>query len=329
MFKHATFALVATTTLLVGPALHASPPDSNVVPVGRPIDAMTAGDEDSIDGDRERFIRFDFPGGSVREYTTMVKDAVGGVLFGREPINFLIDAGVDSIVLPRIDLVLPEEAFFEIAMKAIIGVAYQIEPDVAGMVTVDFIGDATVRIGAKYWQGSASLPNNARVRTSTSVAALRARETWTPNETPSVAITVLPVLNLDVVEAAEAISFALAMTPHAESSRIMAHEPTGTIIFQGVYDAAELAGEVLEAAEAVKAHERAIDGEEREVFEAGRAEGLEEAAGEAQLEFARIEERYVVEIQRMQDEASELLESYRARIEELEAALEEASSDDD
>lgn len=327
MFKHATFALIATTTLLVGPVLHASPQDSNVVRVGHPIDPMTAGGQDSADGDRERFIRFEFPGGSMREYTTMVKDAMGGVLFGREPINFLIDPGVDPIVLPRIDLVLPEKEFFEIAMKAIIGVAYQVEPDIAGMVTVDFIGGATVRIGAKYWRGSSSIPDNARIRTSTSVAGLQARESWSPNETPSVEITVLPVLNLDVVEAAEAISFALAMTPHAESSQIMAHEPTGTIIFQGVYDAAELAKEVLEAAEAVKAHERAIDAEERELFEAGRAEGLEEATSEAQLDLARIEERYVMEIQRIQDEASELLENYRARIEELEAALEEASSD--
>lgn len=302
-------ALLAATSIFVG------------LPTPSPVqEDDTSRNAASLD---ESLVRFSFPGGSVREYADTVKVAVGGVLFGREPINFLVSDGIDAIELPRIDLVLAEDEFFEIAMKAIIGEPYQVEPDVSGMVTMDFVGGATVRIGAKYWKGLADL-SAGRTRTAASVAALRAVEEIDTIGDPQPQITVFPVLDLDVVEAAEAISYAMGITEIGAESQIMAHQPTGTIIFRGTFDATELAREILEAAELVKAHQRERDVSNDEAFEEGAAQARSEAVEEAQIQISRAEEQAAFAIEDLREELDRLRAMYeasRVRIVELEAEL--------
>ena len=265
------------------------------------------------------FVRFSFPGGSVDQYIAALKAQIDESFEYRWPINILPNKNLKDFTLPAIDIVVPVEQLPDIGIGVICNVRFEVGPDIYGVINPDQVNEWVVRLSGRFWEGDTGWPEDYASSIESLIASRDDDSHDDSYEDDMIETRVFPVINVGVMEAAEAISSAITFSGLGESSEIMAHESTNTILFRGNSEAQFLAMQVLEAAEKVKESRITRDEAESTIFEEGIQEGMERMLERMEAEAREQNEKFEREIEALQDQLAYIQKRYSDTYAELQS----------
>ncbi|MBQ71453.1 MAG: hypothetical protein CMJ67_00950 [Planctomycetaceae bacterium] len=263
------------------------------------------------------FVRFSFPGGSVDQYIAALKAQIDESFEYRWPINILPNKNLKDVTLPAIDIVIPEEKLPEIGIAVICDVRFEVGPDIYGVINLDPLNDWVIRLSGRFWKGDTGWPDEYSSSIEDLIASGDDEEDIFDDEDDMIETRVFPVINVGVMEAAEAISSAITFSGLGESSEIMAHESTNTILFRGNSEAQFLAMQVLEAAEKVKESRISRAEADSTIYEQGFEKGMQSMIQKMEDELSQQNKKYMIQLNSLQEQ----IDHWRNRYRETYAAL--------
>lgn len=248
------------------------------------------------------FVRFSFPGGSVDQYIAALKAQIDESFEYRWPINILPNKNLKDFTLPAIDIVVPVEQLPDIGIGVICNVRFEVGPDIYGVINPDQVNEWVVRLSGRFWEGDTGWPEDYASSIESLIASRDDDSHDDSYEDDMIETRVFPVINVGVMEAAEAISSAITFSGLGESSEIMAHESTNTILFRGNSEAQFLAMQVLEAAEKVKESKLSKSEADSSIYEQGFEKGKESMIERMDSELSLQTMKFQREIDSLQDQ---------------------------
>ena len=265
------------------------------------------------------FVRFSFPGGSVDQYIAALKARIDESFEYRWPINILPSKNLQDVTQPAIDIVIPLEELPEIGIAVICNVRFEVAPDIYGVINPDPVNEWVIRLSGRFWKGDTGWPDEYSSSIEDLIVSGDHEEDFFEDEDDMIETRVFPVINVGVMEAAEAISSAITFSGMGDSSEIMAHESTNTILFRGNSEAQFLAMQVLEAAEKVKESRITRDEAESTIFEEGLQQGMERMLERMEAEAREQTEKFQREIEALQDQLAYIQKRYSDTYAELQS----------
>ena len=186
--------------------------------------------------DDDSFVLFSFPGGTAAEYVEAVRTRARDLDVYETPINVIASPGLEAIRINPVDLIAPNQDFFDDAIAAITDQTHFIEPGVTALISVSQFGmNMNYRIYPEFLieKGpnvvSSPVPPNYK------------------NSTERAHVAAYAVGTTDAQAILDTVAAAIDLGKLGEMTEIMVHTASGTLIVRGTPEVHQVVEQVITA----------------------------------------------------------------------------------